>query len=271
MSLGERIKQLRKAMNMTQVEFGTFIGVSGATVSTSESGKSIPDNQTIELICMKCGVSREWLVDGVGNNQDKAPTLGERIHLIRKSNNMSLRAFGDVVGISSSSIARLESGENNPSEQTIRAICSEFDISREWFLAGTGSMNVCSVQNDSTTLGERVYFIRRNNDLTQAQFGERIGITFSSVSLIEKGKNTPSEQTIRAICSEFRVNRKWLETGEGDMHVNSRAAVDVLKDIHSYSNALRMLEEFASMSSEEWLAFKALLEQFFGNHRSNEN
>ncbi len=266
MSLGERLKQLRKTMNMTQVEFGAFIGVSGATVSTSESGKSIPDNQTIELICMKCGVSREWLVDGVVNNHDKAPTLGERIHLIRKKNCMSMRVFGDAIGISAASISKIETGVNNPSEQTIRAICAEFDVSREWLLAGTGSMNVCSALNAPSTLGERVYLIRRKNELTQAEFGERIGITLSSVSLIEKGKNNPSEQTIRAICSEFRVNRAWLENGDGDMGVNSRPATDLLKDIHSYSNALRLLEEFASMSSEEWLAFKTLLEQFFGHH-----
>lgn len=84
MTLGERIKQLRRDMNMTQVEFGRFIGVSGATISTSESGKTTPDSQTIEIICMKCNVNRDWLVDGIGEMQVQKPLLPEIIHNLRK-------------------------------------------------------------------------------------------------------------------------------------------------------------------------------------------
>lgn len=48
------------------------------------------------------------------------------------------------------------------------------------------------------------------------RFGERIGITKSSVSLLESGKNNPSEQTIRLICKEFSINEHWLRTGDGE-------------------------------------------------------
>lgn len=64
-------------------------------------------------------------------------------------------------------------------------------------------------------MNSRIKQIRLNANLTTRAFGERIGITSSSVSLLESGKNNPSEQTIRAICREFHVDRRWLETGEG--------------------------------------------------------
>jgi transcriptional regulator with XRE-family HTH domain len=49
---------------LTQTEFGRRIGTSGATISTTESGKTTPDNQTLLLICHKFGVRREWLEHG---------------------------------------------------------------------------------------------------------------------------------------------------------------------------------------------------------------
>ena len=61
MSIGNRVKALRSELKMTQLEFGRRIGTSGATISTTESGKTTPDNQTILLICREFGVRREWL------------------------------------------------------------------------------------------------------------------------------------------------------------------------------------------------------------------
>lgn len=66
MSIGERVKQLRSELKLTQLDFGRRIGVSGATVSTTESGKTTPDNQTILLICREFGINRLWLETGEG-------------------------------------------------------------------------------------------------------------------------------------------------------------------------------------------------------------
>ena len=84
MSLGERIKELRKINNLSQVDFGKRIGVSGATISTSESGKTTPDEQTIRAICSEFSINRDWLVDGVGEMQVQKPLLPEIIHNLRK-------------------------------------------------------------------------------------------------------------------------------------------------------------------------------------------
>lgn len=65
------------------------------------------------------------------------------------------------------------------------------------------------------TLGDRLKELRKENGFNQAEFGDRIGISMSAVSLLEKGTNNPSEQTIRAICSEFGVRREWLLNNDG--------------------------------------------------------
>ena len=70
-------------------------------------------------------------------------------------------------------------------------------------------------------MNNRIREVRKHLGLSMRAFGERIGISSAAVSKIESGVNTPSEQTLRSICSQFRINRLWLEQGLGDMHVQS--------------------------------------------------
>lgn len=78
--------------------------------------------------------------------------MKDRIKQIREQANLSQRAFAQRIGISGPSVARLESGENNPGEQTIRAICSEFGIRREWLEFGHEPMKAADMDNAPETL-----------------------------------------------------------------------------------------------------------------------
>lgn len=68
------------------------------------------------------------------------------------------------------------------------------------------------------SVNERIQRVREDSGLSMEKFGQRIGIGRSSVSMIEKGINNPSRQTVDLICREFNVRREWLETGEGEMY-----------------------------------------------------
>ncbi len=63
------------------------------------------------------------------------------------------------------------------------------------------------------TVNERIKELRIAQGLTMEQFGEHIGIKRASVSLIESGKNNPSDQTIMLICREFGYREEWLRDG----------------------------------------------------------
>ena len=68
--------------------------------------------------------------------------MNERIKTIRKSYGLSQEEFGKKLKIGRSSVAKLESGENNPSEQTITLICREFNINEEWLRNGIEPMKI---------------------------------------------------------------------------------------------------------------------------------
>ena len=61
-----RIKELRKLQSLTQQEFADRLGIKRATVATYETGRSIPIDAVINLICREFGVSESWLRTGEG-------------------------------------------------------------------------------------------------------------------------------------------------------------------------------------------------------------
>lgn len=89
--------------------------------------------------------------------------MKDRIKQIRELEKLSQRAFAERIGISGPSVARLESGENNPGEQTIRAICSEFGIRREWLELGEEPMKVADMANSPETLVPELVAILSDN------------------------------------------------------------------------------------------------------------
>ena len=68
--------------------------------------------------------------------------MNPRIKQIRTEAGLSQRAFGARIGISGPSVTKLESGENNPSPQTIQLICHQFGVRKDWLLYGEEPMRV---------------------------------------------------------------------------------------------------------------------------------
>ena len=66
---------------------------------------------------------------------------------------------------------------------------------------------------------ERVKALRKRLGLTQAVFGERIGVKANTITGYESGTRAPSDAIISAICREFGVRREWLAHGDGEMLV----------------------------------------------------
>lgn len=94
------------------------------------------------------------------------------------------------------------------------------------------------------TLGERIKKVRKNNDLTQQQFAEKIGQTANVLTNYETGRRNPSSSVINNICKTFNINEEWLRDGTGEMHKpNPTAALDLLAIEHNLTNSEYLLIE----------------------------
>lgn len=73
------------------------------------------------------------------------------------------------------------------------------------------------------TINERIKTVRKDNNLTQKQFADRILVTQSYLSRLESGKEQPNEKLVKLIALEFDVPTGWLETGIGSQIIDERA------------------------------------------------
>ena len=69
-------------------------------------------------------------------------TLGERIKKLRKEKDLTQQQFCNLIGFKQNSISLVESGKRNISDQAIKSICREFNISEAWLQTGEGEMFV---------------------------------------------------------------------------------------------------------------------------------
>ena len=67
------------------------------------------------------------------------------------------------------------------------------------------------------TQGDRIKDVRNSLGLTLEKFGEKLGVTKTAISRLEKGERSLTEQMTKSICREFGVDYMWLTPGEGEM------------------------------------------------------
>lgn len=88
MTENERIRELRKTLNLTQVEFGERICMSQGHLTSIETGARSVTDKLVKMICMEFGVNETWLLSGEGNMFDDASDTIDSI-----SKQLNLNAF----------------------------------------------------------------------------------------------------------------------------------------------------------------------------------
>ncbi len=86
MNIGERIKKLRKSLDLTQQKFAERIGIKGNTVAQYELGRNEPIDAVLSLICREFNVNEKWLQTGEGEMFKAEPSdaldqLAQEYHL----------------------------------------------------------------------------------------------------------------------------------------------------------------------------------------------
>lgn len=86
MTDGERLKSLRKELNIKQGDFAAKISTTQGHISDIENGRKNLSERTIKLICLESWngktVSEEWLRTGEGEMFEKVPEKDEIADLV---------------------------------------------------------------------------------------------------------------------------------------------------------------------------------------------
>lgn len=109
-----------------------------------------------------------------------------------------------------------------------------------------------------STFSERIIRIIETNEIKQVDFAKKLNVTQAYVSKIIKNGSLPSERVIEDICQKFHVNKRWLETGEGEMsspptkeqEIANIAAKLFMAEENSIQ--MRVASFFANLSEDQW-------------------
>lgn len=67
-------------------------------------------------------------------------TNGERVNEVRKSLGLTLEMFGKKLGVTKTTISRIEKGVNNLTDQMAISICREYNVNYDYLMYGEGEM-----------------------------------------------------------------------------------------------------------------------------------
>ncbi len=123
----------------------------------------------------------------------------------------------------------------------------------------------------------RIKELRKFLKLSQTDFGKHLGVSRDVINNIENKRVAPTEPIIKLLISEFNVNRKWLETGEGNMFNDLSRDEEIAEYIGSVlsdeedSFQKRLISALSKMSVEEWEVLEKLVTRLAQSEESRKD
>lgn len=105
---------------------------------------------------------------------------------------------------------------------------------------------------------DRIKKIRKELDLTQQKFADKLGVKRNTVGQWECGINAITDQVITSICREYNVNENWLRTGQGEMFIKQTRDEQIASFIGSIQSSeddsfkKRFISMLSALDEAEW-------------------
>lgn len=111
---------------------------------------------------------------------------------------------------------------------------------------------------------DRIKAIRKHYNLTQTEFGDRIGVKGNTITNYENDLRNPSDAIIVSICREFNVNEDWLRSGTGEMFKSRTreqeigAFVNEVMELNDDSFEKKLVSALARLEPKDWECLEAI-------------
>lgn len=126
---------------------------------------------------------------------------------------------------------------------------------------------------EDSGMKERLKELRLALGLKQKDIAEKIGVTPTTISRLEKGEREISRQQQVSICYAFNVNEEWLRTGEGSMFVEideEEALAAWFGDLlnpnneEEYAFTKKFIKMLSKLDKSDWKALEKMAKELAG-------
>lgn len=115
-------------------------------------------------------------------------------------------------------------------------------------------------------MNERLKKLRKELDMTQQEFADKLGTARNNIAGYETGKRNPSNAVISLICREFNVNEKWLRFGDGEMFIELSRSDEIAQFVGQLmteeddSFKKRLVSGLAALDDNGWKVLENFLD-----------
>lgn len=101
-------------------------------------------------------------------------------------------------------------------------------------------------------ISDRIKKLREQNNITQAELAEALGVTTSAVSAWEKGINAPRMGAVHKIAQYFNVTKSYLVNDE-DSPLYDKEAIMIAETLVKYENheLAQLMQKISNMDTKE--------------------
>ena len=120
----------------------------------------------------------------------------------------------------------------------------------------------------------RIKQIRKEKNLTQVEFGERIGVKGNTVTNYETGLRNPTDAVILSICREFNVNEDWLRNGTGKMYKERDGSfTELLSELEESDDDFikSLITVYMGLDEDSKSALRKIAKEMEEKYKSREN
>lgn len=111
------------------------------------------------------------------------------------------------------------------------------------------------------TIQERIKFIRKEKNLNQEEFGERLGVGKYVIANIELNRVEPKELLINHICDIYSINKEWILNGTGEVYQTTEKNIinDLVKEFDLDEDELSIIKSYINLPKIQRKNFVSIL------------
>lgn len=110
--------------------------------------------------------------------------MNERIKQIRRELGLTQAEFAERIGLKQNSIALIESGKRNISDQAVLSICREYGVNEEWLRTGDGDRFIPESNDELEALAKKYDLSNADQVLIEKYVNLKLGSREAIINFI---------------------------------------------------------------------------------------
>lgn len=161
----------------------------------------------------------------------------EKLRALRKAQDLTMKQFGEIIGVSESTISLYENGKRQPDFTTLKKIADYFSVTIDYLLDRDNTSDML-LNPEKNMFSTRLKELRELRNLSQSAFAKDFGVAQSTVGGWESGAREPNYATTQKLADYFGVTVDYLLGRDNTAAAQQETPADSLQGLDPNESSL---------------------------------